>query len=298
MTPAGIIDGPGRINIYDNRGDESIGELESYTRRLRLRSQRQLDPELRLPAGRIDGRDRHSQRAAHRQVLPRDGRRAASHDAQIVCNIAVRNPTPAELMTTCIRPDGPVLLPSPLDPFGVPADSPIGPLNPQECVPFNPFGLGNANQAAKDWIVDPEKKQFRVLNQDFAEVLATGVVSEGWGAGPLSLAAGLTWRDEEFTQDNYPAYGERGVLNAPALGIRGIPAGFAERRQPLAAPVLRDRRRQRREERLGVVQRAQHADLAVRLRAARGLDVRAIAARTTSCPGARTAGRSGSTRTS
>ena len=31
ITPAGIIDGPGRINIYDNRGDESIGELESYT---------------------------------------------------------------------------------------------------------------------------------------------------------------------------------------------------------------------------------------------------------------------------
>ena len=108
-----------------------------------------------------------------------------------------------------------VLLPSPLDPFGVPADSPIGPLNPQECVPFNPFGLGQANQAAKDWIVDPEKKQYRVLEQDFAEVLATGVVSEGWGAGQLSVAAGLTWRDEEFTQDNYPSYGERGVLNVP-----------------------------------------------------------------------------------
>ena len=87
--------------------------------------------------------------------------------------------------------------------------------------------MGNANQAAKDWIVDPEKKQFRVLNQDFAEVLATGIVSEGWGAGALSLAAGLTWRDEEFTQDNYPPYGERGVLNAPALGIRDIPLGFA-----------------------------------------------------------------------
>jgi hypothetical protein len=93
-------------------------------------------------------------------------------------------------------------------------------------VPFNPFGLGQANQAAKDWIVDPQKKQFRVLNQDFAEFLATGVVSQGW-AGPLSLAAGLTWRDEKFTQDNYPPYGERGVLNVPTLGIRGIPTGFA-----------------------------------------------------------------------
>ena len=143
---------------------------------------------------------------------------------QIVCNIAVRNPTPAEL---AVHVTGRLLLPSPLDPYGVPADSPIGPLNPQECVPFNPFGLGQANQAAKDWIVDPEKKQYRVLEQDFAEVLATGIVSEGWGAGALSVAAGLTWRDEEFTQDNFPPYGERGVLNVPALGIRGIPAGFA-----------------------------------------------------------------------
>ena len=75
--------------------------------------------------------------------------------------------------------------------------------------------------------MDPEKKQFRVLNQDFAELLATGVVSEGWGAGALSLAAGFTWRDEEFTQDNVPSFGERGVLNVPALGIRGIPSGFA-----------------------------------------------------------------------
>ena len=91
--------------------------------------------------------------------------------------------------------------------------------------------------------MDPEKKQFRVLNQDFAEVLATGIVSEGWGAGALSLAAGLTWRDEEFTQDNYPPYGERGVLNVRGARHPRHPARLRERRQPLAAPVLRDRRR-------------------------------------------------------
>src|SRR5690606_21326526 len=31
MTSTGIIDGPGRINIYDNRGDRSVGELTQHT---------------------------------------------------------------------------------------------------------------------------------------------------------------------------------------------------------------------------------------------------------------------------
>ncbi len=41
------------------------------------------------------------------------------------------------------------------------------------------------------------------------------------------MAAGLTWREEDLVQETFPSFGERGVLNAPALGIRGIPAGFA-----------------------------------------------------------------------
>ena len=223
ITPAGIIDGPGLVNIYDNRGDESIGELESYT----LGFDFDINDKWTLS---FDYQQAESTVETGILNVPRIDKFFLAVDAvvnpstgQIACNIAVRNPTPAELAQSV---DG-VLLPSPLDPYGVPVDSPIGPLNPQECVPFNPFGLGQANQAAKDWIVDPEKKQYRVLEQDFAELLATGIVSEGWGAGELSVAAGLTWRDEEFTQDNYPPYGERGVLNVPALGIRGIPAGFA-----------------------------------------------------------------------
>ena len=227
FTPAGIIDGPGRINIYDNRGDESIGELESYT----LGFDWDLNENWTLS---FDYQQGESTVETGILNVPRIDKFFLAMDAvvdpatsQIRCRIAVRNPSPAELYNF-MHPPGqpPVLLPSPLTPYGVEADSPIGPLNPQECVPFNPFGLGQANQAAKDWIVDPMKKQYRVLNQDFAELLATGIVSEGW-AGPLSLAAGLTWRDEEFTQDNYPPYGERGLLNAPALGIQGIPGGFA-----------------------------------------------------------------------
>jgi outer membrane receptor protein involved in Fe transport len=223
MTATGNVDGPGLINIYDNRGDRSIGELESHTVGLDF----DINGNWNLS---FDYQQGESKVETGIQNVPRIDKFFLAMDAvrhpttgEIVCNIAVRNPTAAELAQFM---EG-RLLPSPISPDGVPADSPIGPLNPQECVPFNPFGLGNANQAAKDWIVDAEKKQLRVLDQDFAEILATGVVSEGWGAGPISLAAGLTWRDEVFTQFNFPPYGERGVLNAPTLGIRNIPNGFA-----------------------------------------------------------------------
>jgi outer membrane receptor protein involved in Fe transport len=223
MTSAGIIDGPGLVNIYDNRGDRSVGELESHT----IGFDFDINGNWQLSADYQSGESTVSTGILN---VPRIDKFFLAMDAvvdpgtgEIVCNIALRNPSAAELAQFM---EG-RLLPSPIDPLGVPADSPIGPLNPQECVPFNPFGTGNANQAAKDWIVDAEKKQHRVLDQDFAEFLLTGVVSEGWGAGPLSLAAGLTWRDEKFTQINDPPYGERGVLNAPALGIRNIPSGFA-----------------------------------------------------------------------
>ena len=176
MTSAGIIDLPGRINIYDNRGDRSVGELESHTLSF------DLDVTEKWSLG-FDYQRAESTVATGILNVPRIDKFFLAMDAarhpttgEIVCNIAVRNPTPADLATFMQG----VLLPSPLDPLGVPGISPIGPLNPQECRPFNPFGLGNANQAAKDWIVDPEKTQFRVLEQDFAEALATGVVSEGW----------------------------------------------------------------------------------------------------------------------
>jgi iron complex outermembrane receptor protein len=223
MTATGIVDGPGLLNIYDNRGDRSIGELESHTVGLDF----DINDNWSLS---FDYQQGESTVETGIQNVPRIDKFFLAMDAvvhpttgQIVCNIAVRNPSAAELAQFMQGR----LIPSPISPEGVPADSPIGPLNPQECVPFNPFGLGNANQAAKDWIVDPEKKQLRVLDQDFAEIVGTGVVSDGWGAGPISLAAGLTWRDEVFTQFNFPAYGERGLLNAPALGIRNIPLGFA-----------------------------------------------------------------------
>lgn len=223
MSTGGQISGPGLVNIYDNRVDRTIQQSEMY--------RAGFDFDI-TDNWHLRGDYQYGESTVHSGILnvPRIDKFFMAMDSvrdpasgEIVCNIALRNPSPAELSGFM---EG-RLLPSPIDPLGVPADSPIGPLNPQECVPFNPFGIGNANQAAKDWIVDEEKKQMRILEQDFAELLLTGVVYEGWGAGPISLAAGLTWRDETFDQINRPNFGERGLLNAPELGIRAIPDGFA-----------------------------------------------------------------------
>ena len=223
VSTAGIIDGPGLVNIYDNRGDRSIQESQQY----RIGFDFDIDSNWNL-----NGQYQYGESTIQTGVLnvPRIDKFFMSMDAvrhpttgEIVCNISVANPSAADLAAFMVGKK----LPSALDPLGVDADSPIGPLNPSECVPMNPFGTGNATQAAKDWILDQEKKQVRVLEQDFAELLLTGVVYEGWGAGPISLATGLTWRDESFTQNNRPSYGERGLLNVPALGIRAIPDGFA-----------------------------------------------------------------------
>ncbi len=223
MSTGGMIEGPGLINIYNNRGDRSIQQSEIYT----LGFNFDINDKWNL-----DGKYQYGESKVSTGILnvPRIDKFFMAMDAvrdpatgQIVCNIALRNPSAAELKQFMAGK----LLPSPIDPLGVPADSPIGPMNPKECVPFNPFGIGNANQAAKDWILDEEKKQQRLLEQDFAELLLTGELYEGWGAGAVTAAFGLTWRDEVFDQVNRPEFGERGLLNAPALGIRAIPDGFA-----------------------------------------------------------------------
>lgn len=223
MIPVGVIEGPGLTNIYDERGDRSVQQLQSYTAGFEW----DIDSNWNLMGSFQSGETKISTGILN---VPRLDKYFMAADAvrhpetnEIVCNISLVNPTPEQLAAVVAG----VKFPSPIDPLGIDVDSPLGPLDPQECVPFNIFGIGNANQEARDWILEKEKKQMRWLNQDFAELLLTGVIHEGWGAGPLSIATGLTWRDEDFRQINRPSYGERGLLNVPALGIRAISDGFA-----------------------------------------------------------------------
>lgn len=109
-----------------------------------------------------------------------------------------------------------------------PLSSPIGLDNTvQDCVPFNVMGFGNASQAAIDY-VGTDKWTLGIVDQDFAEVMATGDIQKGWGYGPVSAAFGLTWRKSGFSDEAFPKdVDELGPpLNAPELGIRGIAPGY------------------------------------------------------------------------
>jgi outer membrane receptor protein involved in Fe transport len=148
----------------------------------------------------------------------------------IVCNVQLYNPTPAQLQAA---------VPGRLEsPGGAPGGtkqplstnpllSPIGLDNTvRDCVPWNVFGNGNASEAALDYLTTP-KMGDSTVNQDFAEILLTGDLFEGW-AGTINFAAGLTYRDQDFEEQAVPR--EIDVLgpplNAPQIGIRGIPAGY------------------------------------------------------------------------
>jgi iron complex outermembrane receptor protein len=142
----------------------------------------------------------------------------------IVCNVQRYNPTPAQLAATPAIQGAR----NPRD-VNLPLASPIGLDNSVgDCVPLNIMGNGRISQAAYDYIMTPKWGE-GLVEQDFAELLVTGEVSEGWGAGPLSLATGLTYRDQSFSDGGFPvditALGP--PYNAPELGIRGIASAWS-----------------------------------------------------------------------
>jgi outer membrane receptor protein involved in Fe transport len=150
----------------------------------------------------------------------------------IVCNVQRYNPTPEQLASASAIQGRTKTTVNGV----VPVMSPIGLDNSvAECVPFNIMGHGQISEAAADYIMTP-KWGDSVVEQDFAELLFRGEVSDGWGAGPLSLATGLTYREQSFNDGAYPveidalgppvnADGSPGFT--PNLGIRGIAAAWA-----------------------------------------------------------------------
>jgi len=142
----------------------------------------------------------------------------------IVCNVQRYNPTPAELAATPAI-QGQV---SSRD-ENLPLASPIGLDNSiSDCVPFNIMGNGQVSPEAAAYLMTP-KYGIGVVEQDFAELLVTGEISDGWGAGPVSLATGLTYRDQSFTDEGFPVDVDTlgPPFNAPELGIRGIASAWS-----------------------------------------------------------------------
>ncbi len=129
------------------------------------------------------------------------------------------------------------------------------------CVPLNLFGRGNASQAAINWVTGydpgvavtttpyyasgpqgtfsyiggPDKVRAVDIQQNNAEVVASGDIYKGWGAGAISMAFGGTFRREALNQVVYDSQGNPSTspyvlpvpANNPTLGIRGVPPGAA-----------------------------------------------------------------------
>lgn len=95
------------------------------------------------------------------------------------------------------------------------------------CVPIDLFGAGNASAAARQYVTG-NKYGFATVRQRFAELSASRDISPGWGAGAVSLALGASYRRDSLQQyADPPDYTEFVPHNDPALGIQGIPPGFA-----------------------------------------------------------------------
>jgi len=151
----------------------------------------------------------------------------------IICNVQRYNPTQAQLQASVATVRVPAAQGADWLGSGSPTDlvpipSPVGPDAIPNCVPMNVFGQGNVSQAAADYVVSP-KWGDSAVTQEFAEVLFTGDIWDGYGAGAFSMAVGATWREQWFWQRGQPqelmAYGP--PKQAPNLGIRGVQGGFS-----------------------------------------------------------------------
>jgi hypothetical protein len=152
---------------------------------------------------------------------------------QIICNVQRYNPSDAALAASVANVRVPAAQGADWLGSGSPTDlvpipSPVGPDAIPNCVPMNVFGQGNVSAAAQDYVVSP-KWGDSAVTQEFAEVLFTGDIWEGYGPGAVSMAVGATWREQWFWQRGQPqelmAYGP--PKQAPSLGIRGVQGGFS-----------------------------------------------------------------------
>lgn len=149
----------------------------------------------------------------------------------IICNVQRYNPTQQQLMDAVAgflvpAPQGDASLGGPGD--RVPIPGPIGPDDVvRDCVPMNIFGQGNVSGEAAAYVAS-QKAGDSAVTQEFAELLLTGDIYQGWGPGAFSMAVGATWREQWFWQTGLPfelmKYGP--PRNAPNIGIRGIAPGY------------------------------------------------------------------------
>ncbi|HWK42209.1 MAG TPA: TonB-dependent receptor [Croceibacterium sp.] len=108
----------------------------------------------------------------------------------------------------------------------------------QGCVPFNLFGLNNADPAALAYVYRPLFEDF-IYDQHVLSGSAQGQIYEGWGAGPISAAFGVDYRAEAglVTHGDIPEYNDYAYsFGMDYSGKINVLEGFAE----LNVPVFSD----------------------------------------------------------
>lgn len=96
------------------------------------------------------------------------------------------------------------------------------------CVPLNLFGPWSVSREASAWVTEGDTAQIQNVVEQVAELTLTGDLP--WRtAGPVSVAAGLTWRTESVDSfaPRYPASLDALIVEpAETQGYRGLPAAY------------------------------------------------------------------------
>lgn len=102
------------------------------------------------------------------------------------------------------------------------------------CIPINLLGPGRASPEAIAYVTEGVKTAETVNTQHAFELSLDGDLFESRPAGPVSLAFGVAWRQDELNQTvqdpTNPTNDPNFVavpFNNPDIGIQGIPLGFA-----------------------------------------------------------------------
>jgi len=99
-------------------------------------------------------------------------------------------------------------------------------VNPEQfgdCVPINLFGgVQNISKEAANYITDDDKHNISIVTQDVAELNFDGEVWHGFGAGPVSMALGASYRREHFHQHVQDPDDEYVIINGVNTGYRGL----------------------------------------------------------------------------
>jgi outer membrane receptor protein involved in Fe transport len=108
----------------------------------------------------------------------------------------------------------------------------------QGCRPMNLFGLDNVSPESLAYAYRPVVEDFK-YTQHVLSGSVQGTVFEGWGAGPISAAAGVDWRSEggDVTHGNIPDYNDYAfTFGLDYSGKISVLESFGE----LNVPVFRD----------------------------------------------------------